>query len=126
MLAVFGVPFAMRVLGITTPEFVMLHVSNFAITGLVFLIAGYSNLVSRGFTHKRLIVELGLYAMINVVFELFINVQYVTFDIVTFEGLNTSDPLDLVYGLLAVMLLYFVIMKNSVVLPKAKKTTKKN
>jgi hypothetical protein len=125
MLAVFGVPFALRVLGVTTPEFVMLHISNFAITGLVFLIAGYGNLVIKGFTHRRLIIELGLFAMINVVFELFINVQDVTFGIVTFEGLNTSDPLDLVYGLLAVMLLYAVIMKKSVVLPKTKKNYQK-
>jgi hypothetical protein len=125
MLAVFGVPFALRVLGVTTPEFVMLHISNFAITGLVFLIAGYGNLVNKGFTHRRLIVELGLFAMINVIFELLINVQDVTFGIVTFEGLNTSDPLDLAYGLLAVVLLYVVIMRKSVVLPTTKRSANK-
>lgn len=125
MLAVFGLPFVLRVAGLTTPEFFMLHVSNFAITGLVFLIASYNNLIYKGFSQQRLIIELGLYAVINGVLELFINVQDITFSIVIFEDFNTSDPLDLVYGLLAVVLLYFVIMKKSFLLPKAKKRTVK-
>ena len=126
MLAVFGLPFVLRVVGLTTPEFFMLHISNFAITGLVFLIAGYNNLIYKGFTQQRLIIELGLYAVINLVLELFINVQDITFSIVTFEDFNTSDPLDLVYGLLAVVLLYVVVMRESRTVSKARKRTDKS
>lgn len=114
LLTLFITCFLLRVNEIPLPGILMSHISNFAITGGLFMLSSDSLLLNKPFSRKRLLLELLPFAILNIVIELFVRVDTIRIGIVEFVNFNTPDVIDMVFGLLSLVLVYFVIINTSV------------
>jgi hypothetical protein len=110
LLALFAVLYVLRMSGLLRPAFVADHASNFYLTGALVLIVGYVPLVRSGFTRRRLLLGLLPFALLNVVVELFLDSRVLEKAGVPVGRFNTADPLDLVGGLLALVVVAVVVL----------------
>lgn len=74
---------------------------------------GSDYIFKKGFTFKSLLLLAAPLALLNIILELFIKSSKFTFLGVTFINFNTPDPLDLLFGLLALAVAIPVIYLNS-------------
>lgn len=122
LLALFGATIVMRSTMDAPTGFFYEHISNFAITGGLFLLAITYMLLKQGFTRKKLLTEAAPYVLLNIILELFVRVDTLHLPGVDFVNFNTPDPVDMVFGLVAVGLVVGVVLRFSV--PALKKPAK--
>jgi hypothetical protein len=120
LLLIFFCCYLVRRQGLPAPAFISDHITNFAITGMLFLIASDTIIFGKPFSKRRLALELLPFGILNVILELFIRADTIKIGMVSFVNFNTPDPFDLAFGMIAVVVLYLVILKYSV--PEAVKS----
>lgn len=114
LLSIFVFSYILKVLEFPLPSIVYNHISNFAILGGLFLIVNYDLLIKKQYTKKSLMRAMLPFALFNIILELFVRVDTIKVGFVEFVNFNTPDPIDAGFGILALVLIYFVVIKNSV------------
>lgn len=104
MLAVYLVAYLLGLYRLL-PPFIGAHASNFALTGAVFLGVAYRPLCRSGTTWPRLALLMVPFALVNVVVELFLSSDVLSVGSLDVGAFNTTDPVDLVAGLVALALI---------------------
>ena len=112
LLLLFLFCFLLRLASAPLPGFIIDHISNFALTGVLYLISSYELYKGKKFTRKKLLFSLLPFALLNIIGELFINgtLRLSTLELTDF---NTADTLDLFFGLLSLVFIYSVIINTS-------------
>ena len=113
LFAVFVVLYVLRMSGLLRPALVADHASNFYLTGALVLIVGYVPLVRNGFTRRGLLLGLLPFALLNVVVELFLDSRVLEKAGIPVGRFNTADPLDLVGGVLALVVVAVVVLVSA-------------
>ena len=113
LFAVFVVLYVLRMSGLLRPALVADHASNFYLTGALVLIVGYVPLVRNGFTRRGLLLGLLPFALLNVVVELILDSRVLEEAGLPVGRFNTADPLDLVGGLLALVVVAVVVLVSA-------------
>ena len=113
LFAVFVVLYVLRMSGLLHPALVADHASNFYLTGALVLIVGYVPLVRNGFTRRGLLLGLLPFALLNVVVELILDSRVLEEAGLPVGRFNTADPLDLVGGLLALVVVAVVVLVSA-------------
>ena len=113
LFAVFAVLYVLRMSGLLRPALVADHASNFYLTGALVLIVGYVPLVRNGFTRRGLLLGLLPFALLNVVVELILDSRVLEEAGLPVGRFNTADPLDLVGGLLALVVVAVVVLVSA-------------
>jgi hypothetical protein len=113
MLAGFLSCFALRLVDAPAPDIVISHISNFGITGALFMLAGFF-LLRKPFTKRQLIIWLLPFALLNIVGEILIGAGTMQLGVARVSNFNTSDLLDVLFGIAALVLIYFVISQRSI------------
>jgi hypothetical protein len=108
LLAVFIAAYLVRITGAPLPDVIASHISNFALTGALVMGAGYVLFRKRGYTTRRLLLELAPFAALNIIIELFVDSDLFRFLGVDIGNFNTADPWDIAGGLLALALIAVV------------------
>ena len=111
--AVFAVLYVLRMSGLLRPALVADHASNFYLGGARVLIVGYVPLVRNGFTRRGLLLGLLPFALLNVVVELILDSRVLEEAGLPVGRFNTADPLDLVGGLLALVVVAVVVLVSA-------------
>jgi hypothetical protein len=110
LLGLFAACYLVRLYELPIP-YVTSHISNFAITGGVYMIGAHELLSRKPMSQQKFLLSLLPYAIINIVMELFVRVDTLRIDIVSFTNFNTPDPIDAVFGLAALALIWWVMMR---------------
>ena len=110
LFAMFVILYVLRMSSLLRPALVADHASNFYLTGALVLIVGYVPLVRSGFTRRRLLLGLLPFALLNLVVELFLDSRVLEKAGIPVGRFNTADPLDLVGGLLALVVVAVVVL----------------
>ncbi len=90
------------------------HASNFGITGISLLLALRIPLTKNGYTNKLLKTEAIIGIIINIVVETVLDIGDIPLPGgITYTHFNTADPLDMLAGIMAVVLVVAIVKLNS-------------
>ncbi len=110
LLCLYTLPFIYKIVSQDHANFISLHISNFAITGLIMSLEMFKS-VRKGeylVTQLRSLVVISI--VLNIVVEL-ISIDDIQLPLgVTWVDFNTADPIDAVFGIVAAIL-FFAVMK---------------
>lgn len=120
LLAVFITAYLARITSIPLPDGISNHLSNFALTGGVFMASSYVLLVRRGFSVRSLLLWMLPLAVANIVVELFLDSATLKSRGLDVGAFNAADPLDMAAGLLALAVIAAVVSLRSVPGPQAR------
>lgn len=87
------------------------HATNFALCGGILVLSTYSELVGKGLRQLSLILATGLWALVNVVVEFYVDVDVIKLPGIEFVNFNTPDPADALFGLLGILLFSTILLK---------------
>ncbi len=124
LLSGFVICYILKVLDFPLPTIIYNHISNFAILGGLFLLVNYDLFFKKQYTKKKLALTMLPFALFNVFLEIFVRVDVIRVSFVEFVNFNTPDTVDAVFGILALILIYFVVINHSVHVKS--RTTKNN
>lgn len=110
LLAVFLVIYVLGLYDLLLPRVLDDHASNFSLTGAVFVLVTYRPLTRDGTTWSRLGLLFAVFALLNAVVELFVSSDRLRVAGVDVGAFNTTDPLDLLAGLLALVVIAATIL----------------
>jgi hypothetical protein len=126
LFAFFIATFIVRATNVMPRGFFYQHISNFSITGVLFLDLTRKLLLKKGFSRKQLLIRALPFALLNVIIELFIRVDTLRLPGgVNFVEFNTPDPIDMVFGILAVLLVLALMFQFSTKITNKNKTANK-
>lgn len=114
LLGLFTALFLLRANALLLPGILAAHISNFAITGGIYLLSDYPQLLKKGFTRKSLLLAMLPFALVNVVMELFVRVDTIRLGTMHIDNFNTPDPVDMVFGFAALLVIYICCMRYAV------------
>lgn len=95
----------------TKLPFIHDHISNFAITGAMLSFSLFYDLYKGTVTKLSFIGALAFWGLINIVIEFFVRLQTLPLPGVSLTDFNTPDPIDALFGIVAVLLFYFVVTR---------------
>ncbi len=108
-MGIYALLFAYKITNSDHTDFISLHISNFAITGLIMSVELFKS-VKRGeysISDFRALVLISI--TLNILVES-VNIGNIKLPLnVTFVDFNTADPIDALFGVLAVLLFVLVI-----------------
>lgn len=105
--------------------FVSNHIMNFALSGGILVVTIFPDIAGKGISKLSLLLAATFWAMVNIIFELFIEVDVVKLPGVDFVNFNTPDPIDAVYGLLGIGVFLFTALRYGVAVKSSKKSQAK-
>lgn len=108
LLVVFILSFGLHA---TKLPFVYDHISNFAITGAMLSSSLFYDLYKGGVSKLSLLSAVAFWGLVNIVMEFFVRLQTLPLPGVSFTDFNTPDPLDALFGIIAILLFYFVVIR---------------
>jgi hypothetical protein len=94
------------------------HISNFAITGAILSFSLFYDLHRGTLTKLSFFGALVFWGIVNIIMEFFVRLQTLSLPGVSFINFNTPDPLDALFGLMAILLFYIVVIQYCTQQPK--------
>ena len=87
------------------------HITNFSVTGSLLCISLYSDLHKGKLSQRSLYMALIFWTFVNLVMELFVRVGTIHLFFVSFVNFNTPDPVDAIFGIVSIIIYYFVLRR---------------
>lgn len=110
LMCVYTLAFLYKIVFQDYTNFISLHISNFAITGLIMSLEMFKAVRKGEYSVSRLRSLVVISVVLNIIVEL-ISIKDIQLPLgVTWVDFNTADPIDAVFGIVAA-LLFFAVLK---------------
>lgn len=108
-MGLYALAFIYKIIFNDSTDFISLHISNFAITGLIISAEMLKNVRKGKYTTSNLNSWILISLVLNIIVES-VTIKDINLPFgVTWVNFNTADPIDALFGIVAALLFYAVI-----------------
>ncbi len=109
LMCIYGVAFVYKIVFGDHTNVICLHISNFAITGLIISLEMFKSVRNGEYSAKRFRSLIVTAIALNILVEI-VSIKDIQLPLgVTWVNFNTADPVDAVFGIVAALLFFFVM-----------------